>query len=142
METPVTIQQRTIRAALRPLVRITTGCALLFAACMPPAGSIPPTIREPETPDPRREQGDRIRDRSRPPPHTPPTRPTPPSHPPPTSTRERERNEPRARAELVFLGTTDVHNRIYPYDYYTGSETGYGLARLKPLIDSVRAAHP
>ncbi|MEX2285240.1 MAG: 5'-nucleotidase C-terminal domain-containing protein, partial [Gemmatimonadota bacterium] len=46
------------------------------------------------------------------------------------------------RTELVFLGTTDVHNWIYPYDYYTRSEVGYGLARLKPVIDSVRAANP
>ena len=45
------------------------------------------------------------------------------------------------RRELVLLGTTDVHNRLYPYDYYTRSEVGYGLARLKPIIDSVRAAN-
>jgi 2',3'-cyclic-nucleotide 2'-phosphodiesterase/3'-nucleotidase/5'-nucleotidase len=44
--------------------------------------------------------------------------------------------------ELVLLGTTDLHGRIYPYDYYTGRETDHGLALLKPLIDSVRAAHP
>src|SRR5688572_18076179 len=48
---------------------------------------------------------------------------------------------PPARTELVLLGTTDVHNRLYPYDYYTRTEVGYGLARLKPLIDSVRAAN-
>jgi 2',3'-cyclic-nucleotide 2'-phosphodiesterase / 3'-nucleotidase / 5'-nucleotidase len=99
-------------------------------------------MREPETPDPRREEGDRTGNRSRPPPHAPPSRPTPPSRPAPTSTRERAPSEQHPRSELVFLGTTDVHNRIYPYDYYTGTETGYGLARLKPLIDSVRAAHP
>jgi 2',3'-cyclic-nucleotide 2'-phosphodiesterase/3'-nucleotidase/5'-nucleotidase len=44
--------------------------------------------------------------------------------------------------ELVLLGTTDVHGRLYPYDYYTGRTTDHGLALLKPLIDSVRAAHP
>jgi 2',3'-cyclic-nucleotide 2'-phosphodiesterase/3'-nucleotidase/5'-nucleotidase len=48
---------------------------------------------------------------------------------------------PPVRAELVLLGTTDVHNRLYPYDYYTRSEVGYGLARLKPIIDSVRTAN-
>ena len=48
---------------------------------------------------------------------------------------------PRSRVDLVLLGTTDVHNRLYPYDYYTHSEVGYGLARLKPIIDSVRAAN-
>ena len=47
----------------------------------------------------------------------------------------------RAQRELVLLGTTDVHNRLYPYDYYTQQEVPYGLARLKPLIDSVRAAN-
>lgn len=47
----------------------------------------------------------------------------------------------RATRELVMLGTTDVHNRLYPYDYYTRREVDYGLARLKPLIDSVRAAN-
>jgi 2',3'-cyclic-nucleotide 2'-phosphodiesterase/3'-nucleotidase/5'-nucleotidase len=54
--------------------------------------------------------------------------------------------EPAARestaTELVLLGTTDVHGRIHPYDYYTGRATDHGLALLKPLIDSVRAAHP
>ena len=34
--------------------------------------------------------------------------------------------------ELVLLGTTDVHNRLSPYDYYTQQEIPYGLARLKP----------
>lgn len=48
----------------------------------------------------------------------------------------------RATHELVLLGTTDVHNRLYPYDYYTRREIGYGLARLKPVVDSVRAANP
>jgi 2',3'-cyclic-nucleotide 2'-phosphodiesterase / 3'-nucleotidase / 5'-nucleotidase len=43
---------------------------------------------------------------------------------------------------LVLLGTTDVHGRLYNYDYYTGRETDHGLALLKPVVDSVRAAHP
>jgi 2',3'-cyclic-nucleotide 2'-phosphodiesterase / 3'-nucleotidase / 5'-nucleotidase len=43
---------------------------------------------------------------------------------------------------LVLLGTTDVHGRLYNHDYYTGRETDHGLALLKPLVDSVRAAHP
>lgn len=47
-----------------------------------------------------------------------------------------------AGAELILLGTTDVHGRLYPYDYYTGRATDRGLALLAPLIDSVRAAHP
>ncbi|MGQ0814258.1 MAG: 5'-nucleotidase C-terminal domain-containing protein [Gemmatimonadota bacterium] len=47
----------------------------------------------------------------------------------------------RPTRELVLLGTTDVHTRVYPYDYYTRQDVDYGLARLKPLIDSVRAAN-
>ncbi|HET9986194.1 MAG TPA: 5'-nucleotidase C-terminal domain-containing protein, partial [Longimicrobiales bacterium] len=44
--------------------------------------------------------------------------------------------------DLVLLGTTDVHGRVYPYDYYTGRKTDYGLALLAPLVDSVRRANP
>ena len=44
--------------------------------------------------------------------------------------------------ELLLLGTTDVHNRLYPYDYYTGEATSHGLALLAPVIDSIRRAHP
>ncbi|MBI4408837.1 MAG: 5'-nucleotidase C-terminal domain-containing protein, partial [Gemmatimonadetes bacterium] len=44
--------------------------------------------------------------------------------------------------ELVLLGTTDVHGRVYPYDYYTGQPTDHGLTLLKPLVDSIRAANP
>jgi 2',3'-cyclic-nucleotide 2'-phosphodiesterase / 3'-nucleotidase / 5'-nucleotidase len=40
------------------------------------------------------------------------------------------------------MGTTDVHGRLYNHDYYTGLETDHGLAVLKPIIDSVRAANP
>ncbi|MEW5929846.1 MAG: 5'-nucleotidase C-terminal domain-containing protein [Gemmatimonadota bacterium] len=47
-----------------------------------------------------------------------------------------------ARGELVLMGTTDVHGWLLPHDYYTGRDTENGLARLVPLIDSVRAANP
>ncbi len=43
---------------------------------------------------------------------------------------------------LVLLGTTDTHGWLLPFDYYTGKETPHGLARLVPLVDSIRAAHP
>jgi RNA polymerase sigma factor (sigma-70 family) len=49
---------------------------------------------------------------------------------------------PLASFELVMLGTTDVHGRLLPVDYYTGEDRNESLARLKPLVDSVRAAHP
>jgi 2',3'-cyclic-nucleotide 2'-phosphodiesterase/3'-nucleotidase/5'-nucleotidase len=44
--------------------------------------------------------------------------------------------------ELILLGTTDVHGRLVPHDYYTGRPTGHGLAVLKPLVDSIRDANP
>ncbi len=43
---------------------------------------------------------------------------------------------------LTLLGTTDVHGRVYAYDYYQDAPTDRGLAILAPLIDSIRAAHP
>ncbi len=42
----------------------------------------------------------------------------------------------------MVMGTTDVHGRLLPHDYYTGEPTGYGLSPLAPVIDSVRAANP
>jgi 2',3'-cyclic-nucleotide 2'-phosphodiesterase/3'-nucleotidase/5'-nucleotidase len=64
-----------------------------------------------------------------------------PDRPTPTVTDTATPPVLRTQRDLVLLGTTDVHNRLYPYDYYTQQELPYGLARLKPLIDSVRAAH-
>lgn len=49
---------------------------------------------------------------------------------------------PAPTRELVLLGTTDVHGRLYAHDYYTGRATDHGLALLKPLVDSIRAANP
>ncbi|HEX7241480.1 MAG TPA: 5'-nucleotidase C-terminal domain-containing protein [Longimicrobiaceae bacterium] len=46
------------------------------------------------------------------------------------------------RGSLVLMGTTDVHGWLLPHDYYTGKETENGLARLVPLVDSIRAANP
>ncbi|HEY0303685.1 MAG TPA: 5'-nucleotidase C-terminal domain-containing protein, partial [Longimicrobiales bacterium] len=67
--------------------------------------------------------------------------PAPPPPPNPVVTDTATPPVLRTQRDLVLLGTTDVHNRLYPYDYYTQQELPYGLARLKPLIDSVRAAH-
>lgn len=47
-----------------------------------------------------------------------------------------------AEGTLVLMGTTDVHGWLLPYDYYTGEETENGLARIAPVIDSVRGANP
>lgn len=49
---------------------------------------------------------------------------------------------PATEATVVLMGTTDVHGWLLPHDYYTGEETAHGLARLAPLIDSIRAEHP
>jgi 2',3'-cyclic-nucleotide 2'-phosphodiesterase/3'-nucleotidase/5'-nucleotidase len=49
---------------------------------------------------------------------------------------------PPEGATLVLMGTTDTHGWLLPYDYYTGQETDNGLARLAPIIDSIRAANP
>jgi 2',3'-cyclic-nucleotide 2'-phosphodiesterase / 3'-nucleotidase / 5'-nucleotidase len=49
---------------------------------------------------------------------------------------------PADTMSVVLLGTTDVHGRVYNHDYYTGHATDHGLVLLKPLVDSIRDAHP
>jgi 2',3'-cyclic-nucleotide 2'-phosphodiesterase (5'-nucleotidase family) len=44
------------------------------------------------------------------------------------------------RVEITILGTTDVHGRIVPWNYYTAAEEDLGLARVATLVDSIRAA--
>ena len=46
------------------------------------------------------------------------------------------------RVEITILGTTDVHGRIVPWDYYTAAEEDLGLARVATLVDSIRASNP
>lgn len=46
------------------------------------------------------------------------------------------------RVEIVALGTTDVHGRLVPWDYYTQAPEGRGLAKVATLVDSIRAAEP
>jgi 2',3'-cyclic-nucleotide 2'-phosphodiesterase (5'-nucleotidase family) len=43
---------------------------------------------------------------------------------------------------VVVLGTTDVHGWLLGWDYMAGAPLDGGLARLAPLVDSIRAAHP
>lgn len=61
--------------------------------------------------------------------------PTPAPGPAPTSTAP-------SVDTLVVLATTDVHGWLLPTDYVRGESVPFGLARLAPLIDSVRARHP
>lgn len=49
---------------------------------------------------------------------------------------------PGQRVTLELMGTTDIHGWLLPHDYYTGEATRNGLLLLKPMIDSVRVAHP
>ncbi len=44
--------------------------------------------------------------------------------------------------EFVVMGTTDIHGQLMPWDYEREEVLDYGLARLAPLVDSIRAAHP
>ncbi|HEX7118524.1 MAG TPA: 5'-nucleotidase C-terminal domain-containing protein [Longimicrobiales bacterium] len=64
------------------------------------------------------------------------------TRPRPTPAGDRAAPDAAPTHELILLGTTDVHGRLLAHDYYTGRATDHGLALLKPLIDSVRAAHP
>jgi 2',3'-cyclic-nucleotide 2'-phosphodiesterase / 3'-nucleotidase / 5'-nucleotidase len=48
----------------------------------------------------------------------------------------------RLGERVVVLGTTDVHGWLLPWDYMEGAPMDRGLARLAPLVDSVRAEHP
>ncbi|MGH7563600.1 MAG: 5'-nucleotidase C-terminal domain-containing protein, partial [Gemmatimonadota bacterium] len=43
---------------------------------------------------------------------------------------------------ITVLGTTDVHGRLAPWDYYVGKTEEHGLARVATLVDSIRAAEP
>ena len=66
-----------------------------------------------------------------------------PSPPRPESPAPRaDATAPAAADTLTLLGTTDVHGRVYAYDYYEDGPTDRGLAILAPIIDSIRAAHP
>lgn len=39
---------------------------------------------------------------------------------------------------LVIMGTTDIHGRVYPIDYFTGKEDNKGLAKLYTKIKELR----
>lgn len=60
----------------------------------------------------------------------------------PSATTDRADPTPGERVELTVLGTTDVHGRLVPWDYYAGEATERGLAKVATLVDSIRAADP
>ncbi len=49
--------------------------------------------------------------------------------------------QPGDRVDLVVMGTTDIHGRLVPWDYYTGQPEERGLAKVATLVDSIRATN-
>lgn len=46
------------------------------------------------------------------------------------------------RAQVTVLGTTDLHGRIYPVDYYTNKPAEVGLAKIATLVAQARQSAP
>ena len=46
------------------------------------------------------------------------------------------------RAQVTVLGTTDLHGRIYPVDYFTSKPSEVGLAKIATLIAQARESAP
>jgi 2',3'-cyclic-nucleotide 2'-phosphodiesterase/3'-nucleotidase len=47
-----------------------------------------------------------------------------------------------ARAHLVILGTTDMHGRVFPIDYYTNKYDNVGIAKVATLVKEARKNDP
>jgi 2',3'-cyclic-nucleotide 2'-phosphodiesterase/3'-nucleotidase len=46
------------------------------------------------------------------------------------------------RAHVVILGTTDMHGRIFPIDYYTNKYDNVGIAKVATLVKDARKTDP
>jgi len=46
------------------------------------------------------------------------------------------------RAHVVILGTTDMHGRIFPIDYYTNKYENVGIAKIATLVKEARKNDP
>jgi 2',3'-cyclic-nucleotide 2'-phosphodiesterase/3'-nucleotidase len=46
------------------------------------------------------------------------------------------------RAHVTVLGTTDLHGRIYPIDYFTAKQSEVGLAKIATLVAEARRNAP
>ncbi|MDX6383427.1 MAG: hypothetical protein QOK48_1000 [Blastocatellia bacterium] len=46
------------------------------------------------------------------------------------------------RAHVVILGTTDMHGRVFPIDYYTNKYDNVGIAKVATLIKDARKTDP
>jgi 2',3'-cyclic-nucleotide 2'-phosphodiesterase/3'-nucleotidase len=47
-----------------------------------------------------------------------------------------------ARAHIVILGTTDMHGRVFPIDYYTNKYDNVGIAKVATLVKEARKTDP
>jgi len=47
-----------------------------------------------------------------------------------------------ARAHIVILGTTDMHGRVFPIDYYTNKYDNVGISKVATLIKEARKTDP
>ena len=46
------------------------------------------------------------------------------------------------RAHIVVLGTTDMHGRVFPIDYYTNKYDNVGIAKVATLVKEARKNDP
>ena len=46
------------------------------------------------------------------------------------------------RAHVVIIGTTDMHGRVFPIDYYTNKYDNVGITKVATLIKEARKADP
>ncbi len=51
-------------------------------------------------------------------------------------------NDEKQRAHVVILGTTDMHGRVFPIDYYTNKYDNVGIAKVATLIKEARQNDP
>ncbi len=49
---------------------------------------------------------------------------------------------PGSGPQVVIMGTADIHTQLLPWDYEQEEILDHGLARLSPLVDSIREANP
>src|SRR5216684_1436286 len=47
-----------------------------------------------------------------------------------------------ARAHVVIMGTTDMHGRVFPIDYYTNKYDNVGISKVATLIKEARKNDP
>src|SRR5882762_6347238 len=47
-----------------------------------------------------------------------------------------------ARAHVVILGTTDMHGRVFPIDYYTNKYDNVGITKVATLVKDARKNDP